>query len=302
MAESSQIHQLPVVFPSNGGSLLVGRIYRRTDDLTERQPTVLVTGSWLTVKEQMADRYARQLAARGFTAITFDFTGYGQSGGQLRQLEMPSQKIADITAAARFASTLSFVSARRIGYLGVCASAPYALAAIAGGAPISSFVSVAGWFHDTESVAGFYGGADGVRARLRWAGEALDTYLRTGELRTVPAYDAGNDRAGMMLELDYYGNPDRGAVPAWTNAMAEISWQPWLTFDGMAAASDVSVPSLFVHSDGCVFPDNVRTVITSMPGPAETVWSEGFQTDFYDLEPQVMVAVDAAAKHFGNTL
>ncbi len=33
------------------------------------------------------------------------------------------------------------------------------------------------------------------------------------------------------IELDYYANPRRGAVPEWKNEMAERSWLFWLTFD-----------------------------------------------------------------------
>jgi fermentation-respiration switch protein FrsA (DUF1100 family) len=91
--------------------------------LNERQPAVVVTGSWLTVKEQMADLYAARLAELGYTAITFDFAGFGDSGGDLRQVELPDRKIADIRAATEFVSTLSFVEPGRVGYLAVCASA-----------------------------------------------------------------------------------------------------------------------------------------------------------------------------------
>lgn len=115
----------------NGDIPLSARIYRSGDDLTERRPAVLVTGSWLTVKEQMAHHYARALAERGYTAITLDFSGFGESGGALRQAEIPARKIADITAAARYVAGLSFVRADRVGYLAICASAQYALRAIA---------------------------------------------------------------------------------------------------------------------------------------------------------------------------
>jgi hypothetical protein len=289
----------PILIPS-GGTTLAGRVYRRTDDPFERQPGVLVTGSWLTVKEQMADRYAAALAARGYTAITFDFAGWGQSGGELRQVEQPARKVADIVAAAAYASTLSLVRPGGIGYVGVCASAQYALAAIAQGARIGAFASVAGWFHDTASVAPFYGGPPGVAARLRRAGTATEHYLRTGELTTVPAYEAGNDRAGMFFELDYYADPARGAVPAWPNQMAELSWLPWLTFDGLASAAGVSVPTLFVHSDGCVFPDHIRTLRSSLRGPVEVAWGEGGQTDFYDQPSQVDFAVSAVDTHLSK--
>jgi uncharacterized protein len=289
----------PYVFLS-GDVPLAARVYRADDDLFTRQPAVLITGSWLTVKEQMAHHYATALAERGYTVFTFDFAGWGQSGGSPRHAEIPTRKIADIKTAAEFVSSLSYVS--DVGYLAICASAQYALAAIAGGARISSFASVAGWYHDTASVAPFYGGADGVNLRVARARPAFDEYLRTGTVLTVPAYEDGNDRAGMFFELDYYANPSRGVVPEWTNEMAEFSWIYWLTFDGLAAASRVSVPTLLVHGDDCVLPDNARSVHDRLAGPKELVWTAGGQIDFYDQPEQVALAVEAADNHFRRTL
>lgn len=295
------LHSSPMIIPS-GGSMLAGRVYRQTDDPTVRQPAVIVTGSWLTVKEQMAQLYAEALAARGYTAVTFDFSGFGESPGDPHHAELPGRKIADIDAVARHVSTLSYVSPGRVSHLGVCASAQYALAAAAGGAPFDALISVAGWFHDTASVAPFYGGVDGVRLRLKRAQHALETYRSTGEVVTVPAYSPGDDRAGMMLPLDYYADPERGAVSEWTNEMAELSWQPWLTFDGLARARNVTTPTLFVHSDGCVFPDNVRRLSDAIAGPVELVWADGEQTDFYDRPHQVGVALEAVDAFLSATV
>ncbi|HEX6309690.1 MAG TPA: alpha/beta hydrolase [Longimicrobiales bacterium] len=295
------VFQFPMVFPSDG-ALLAARVYRNIDDLVEPQPTVIVTGSWLTVKEQMPHTYALRLAERGLTAVTFDFTGFGRSGGAPRQLELPLRKIRDIIAAADFLSTLSFVSGRTAGHAGVCASAQYALAAIARGARIRAFASVAGWYHDAQSVAPFYGGADGVALRLGRAREALEVYATSGDVVTVPAYAPGDDRAGMFFDLDYYGQRGRGAVPEWKNAMAEMAWAGWLTFDGLSAASDVTVPTLMVHGEGCVLPENARAVYAALRGPKELVWTEGSQIDFYDQPRQVDAAVEAMVPHFGEVL
>jgi uncharacterized protein len=286
----------------NGEVPLAGCVYRDDVDILERQPTVLISGSWLTVKEQMADLYARALASQGFTSITFDFSGFGQSGGAPRQAEIPDRKISDIMAAARQVSRLSFVKPGGLGYLAICASAQYALAAIADGAEIASFASVAGWYHDTETVAPFYGGTEGVALRLARGRAALKEYVRTGKSPVVPAYEAGNDRAGMFFELEYYAEPSRGAVPSWANEMAEMSWLYWLSFDGLAAAPRVKIPALFVHSDGCVLPANVKAVRDRLAGQRELVWAEGGQTDFYDQREQVSLAANAAAEHFKKTL
>jgi fermentation-respiration switch protein FrsA (DUF1100 family) len=149
---------------------------------------VIVTGSWLTVKEQMPQLYATRLAERGYAAFTFDFTGFGESGGALRQAEIPDRKIADLIAAADFLTTVSLVEPDTIAHLAVCASAQYGLAAIARGSRVSRFASVAGWSHDEPSVAGFYGGQSGVEARLIAARDAAKRYETDGVVEMVPAY------------------------------------------------------------------------------------------------------------------
>jgi hypothetical protein len=75
------IFEFPMMFPADGVSL-VGRVYRNVDDLVTPQPTVAVTGAWLTVKEQMARTYALRLAEQGITAFTFDFTVSGRVGAR----------------------------------------------------------------------------------------------------------------------------------------------------------------------------------------------------------------------------
>lgn len=294
------VFEFPMVFPA-GGASLVGRIYRNVDDLVTPQPAVVVTGSWLTVKEQMPRTYALRLAEEGITAFTFDFTGFGQSGGAPRQLELPARKIADMAAAADFLSTMSCVSRGAVGHVGICASAQYALAAIARGARIRSFASIAGWYHDATSVAPFYGGAEGTRLRLGRARQALETWTKSGEVVMVPAYRPGDDRAGMFFELDYYANPQRGAVPEWKNEMAEMSWLFWLTFDGVRSAREVSVPTVMVHSDGCAFPEHAKAVHAALRGPKQLEWIEGGQIDFYD-QAQVTKSVAIVAPHFRATL
>lgn len=298
---AEHMHESPIVFSSNGIPL-VGTFFRNTDSLTTRQPCVVVSGSWLNVKEQMATTYARALAQRGYTTLVFDFAGWGESSGTLRHVEMPTAKARDIAAAVDIARSQSFVGPK-VGYLGVCASAQYALRAAAAGVAIDAFVSVAGWFHDAASVAPFYDGAEGVGRRMGRASDALAEYRKSGALRMVPAYAPGNERAGMAFEMDYYGNSKRGAVPAWKNEMAELSWLHWLAFDGLSAASDLATPTLFVHSDGCALPDNVKSVYARLGGEKKLAWIEkGTQTDYYDLPEYVELALEHATSWFAAKL
>src|SRR5687768_14467458 len=128
-------NEFPVVFHSQGVPL-AARLFRNVESLQVRQPGVMAMGSWLTVKEQMATTYARALAERGYTALVFDFSGFGESDGQPRHAEIPARKIGDIGAAVQFMRTLAFIDPDRIGCIAVCASAQYTLRALADGLPV----------------------------------------------------------------------------------------------------------------------------------------------------------------------
>jgi fermentation-respiration switch protein FrsA (DUF1100 family) len=295
------VHETPTVFVDQGCAL-AGAFFRDGDLGPTRQPALVVTGSWLNVKEQMAGLYARRLATQGFTTFVLDFANFGESDGPVRQAEIPTLKVSNLAAAARFLASQSFVDPERIGFLGVCASAQYGLRAIAEGAGFRSYAAVAGWFHDAASVAPFYGNADGVGMRLRRGADALQRWRRDRTVVMVPAYEAGNDRAGMHFELDYYGNASRGAVPSWKNEMAELTWQHWLMYDGLSPAAGVQTPALFVHSDGCALPDNAKLVHGRVRGRKELVWLDGTQQDYYDQPRQVDQATEHVVSWFRETL
>jgi fermentation-respiration switch protein FrsA (DUF1100 family) len=283
-----------VRFPS-GNKQLLGHLFRT--DAEARG--VLVTGSWTTVKEQMADLYARRLAEQGFTTLSFDFANFGESEGEPREFEDPASKIADIVAAARWLAAQGDVVGDTIGGLAVCASAGYMVEAIAAGAPISAFATVAAWLHDAGTVGQVYGGDEGVAAKKRTGEDALSAYRASGEVRYVPAYsDTDPDAAMGEMVKTYYGNSDRGAVPEWRNRFAVMSWPGWLGFDPIRRAPELRVPTLMVHSDGAAFPDNARRFEAALAGPHRLFWTDGTQLDFYDQPKQMETAVREAAGHF----
>ncbi|CAN5619845.1 hypothetical protein BH24ACT15_BH24ACT15_03850 [soil metagenome] len=173
-----------VRFPS-GTDILVGDLHRPVD-APDTGPAVVVTGSWTTVKEQMAGLYARRLAAEGLTALTFDFTGYGQSQGIIRDLEDPNQKAADINAAVGFLTTLDGVDAERIGAVAICASSGYTAVNAARDPRVASMALVAPRLHDPELVQPYYGGDDGVTTRIQAGQAARAAYEATGRVDYVP--------------------------------------------------------------------------------------------------------------------
>lgn len=283
----------------SGGRTLAGHLF--TPD--GPAPGVIVAGSWTTVKEQMADLYARKLNEAGFATLTFDFAGFGGSEGEPRQFESPERKIDDISAAARWLSGREEVLGGAVGGLAICASAGYMAHAIARGAPIRAFATVAAWLHDPGTVGEMYGGDDGVAERIRDGEAARRAFEADGEVRYVPAFSEDDPKAAMgEMVKSYYGDPAKGAVPEWTNRFAVMSWAGWLNFNGIEAAPGISVSTLMVHSEEAAFPNNVRRFASELRGPQRVLWRKGTQLDFYHAPAQADPAVEAVADHFRRTL
>lgn len=290
-----------VTFMSKGETM-AGVLHLPADHSARRLPGILVTGSWTTVKEQMAQNYAQELARQGYAALTFDFRNFGESGGKPRAYESPARKVEDFKAAAAFLQTLPEVDASRTGVLAVCASAGYAAQAINEGAPLKAYVAVAGWFHDRGSVGTIYGGDEGVASRIKAGEEARALFESSGEVRYVEAFDSEDQTAAMVGPFDYYASAERGGISAWDNRFALMSWPEWLTYDSVAAARALKVPSLFVHSDNAALAGNVKDIYESLTTPKELAWSSEDHFAFYD-DPQVVKrSTEAAVRHFAKYL
>ena len=289
----------------SGHAPMVGTLYLPAEARAgARLPGVVVTGAWMTVKEQMAGRYARELAARGIAAFVFDFRGWGESGGMVRQREEPSAKIADIAAASAALAARPEIDPARLGGLGICASAGYMVAAAASDPTrLRSVALVAPWLHDAAIVREVYGGEAGV-ARLVASGRAaLAGWATTGAQRFLPAAST-TDSSAVMFGVPYYTEADRGMVAAWRNQVDPAFWEGWLTFDGLAAAPQLTQPTVLVHSDAAAIPQGARRLLERV-GATDTkaLWLEKVtQFDFYDRAEPVRTASDAVAAHFARTL
>lgn len=289
-----------VTFAAGGGTVLTGNLF--LPDTGVHTPGVIVAGTWTSVKELMADRYAERLADQGIAALSFDFTGYGESGGQPRDFESPKLKTTDISAAVTFLAARPEVDAARIGALGVCAAAMYMSAAAVADPRVRSLALIAPWLHDPAICREVYGGAEGVAAKLKAADEARARYERTGQVDYVPVVSGTDPRAAMPMEIDFYLDPRRGGIPQWPNRFAVMAWQGWLEFDSIALAPYVTVPTVLVHSENAAIPEGARRFHTALTCPKQILWTTGTQFDFYDQEPNVTYATQAATTHFTKTL
>jgi hypothetical protein len=163
---------------------------------------------------------------------------------------------------------------------------------------VGAVALVAPWLHNADLVHAIYGGPEGVRTRLEAGRRALARYERTGEVQYVPAISNDEPLAPMPLGMDIYENPERGGIKQWPNQVAVQAWPEWLQYDPMRLAPFLTAPLLVVHSEDAAVPQGARAFLGAAAGTTTALWTAGTQLDFYDQEPQVSVAVQAAAEHF----
>lgn len=301
-AKTATLSLRRVTFQS-GETALAGTLFLPVNyHAGDRLPALVVTGAWMTVKEQMPTRYATEMAKRGFAALVFDFAGWGESGGRRRQFEDPARKIADIEAAVTFLKTRPEVDAARIGGLAICASSGYLVHAAANDKDIRAVALVAPWLHDRALVEETYSGKDGVAKLIARAREAEASYERTGKQTLVPAASR-TDKSAIMFDAPYYTEPDRGEIPQWRNEADPAFWEGWLTFDAQTASSSLTQPFFMVHSEAAAIPKGAHRFFASLKGMKGELWlPDVTQLDFYDRPDPVYKASNAVAAHFRNTL
>jgi uncharacterized protein len=295
----------------SGDNALVGVLYKPADlPANGKLSAIIVMGSWTTVKEQMASLYAQRLAERGFLALAFDFTGYGESAGKDRNVESAKLKVQDIKAATTYLLSRSDVDGGKVAGLGVCASAGYLAVAAAEDARIKSYVGVAPWLHNAEIVKALYGGEEAVAKRIVDSKAAQKVYVESKKVQYIPGISTTDPSAAMYGDFfgsapwDYYTNTSRGRVPQWPDQFAVMAWEEWLTFDPIAIAPKVKQPVLLIGGPSIATPQGAEQFFAQLPNATkEKLWIEGpNQLDFYDQAQYVTQAVEGAAKWFSKTL
>ena len=295
-----------VSFTSDGLKLAGNLYYPGNYQEGQKYPAIIVSGSWTTVKEQMAGLYAQKLAENGFITLAFDFRNFGESEGEPRFYESPQLKVEDIKNAVSYLEKMHEVDDLSIGAFGVCAGAMYTLMAASEDKRIKSVVTTASWLHDAEAVKIFYGGEEGVNAKIDAAQKAKVNYAENGVVEYIPAISTEDESAAMYGPFDYYLNPERGAIEEWSaDKFAVMSWEDWLRTDPMPTAKDLTCPTLMIHSDGAVLPQYTKNYFAKVASDDKKLhWikteleSPYHQFSFYDQDNEVNESVEIASKWF----
>lgn len=269
-------------------------------------PALVLTGPLTGVKEQVTGTYARGLADHGFVTLAIDHRNFGASEGTPRQHEDATGKLHDLRDATSYLATRHEVDEQRLGCVGVCLGAGYALRHSAFDPRIRAVALIAGAYNDpAEMRAGM--GAEGYRRVMADLAAAAQRQFATGEVEYIPAVAQQGGEAAMPGDEPwrYYGT-DRAPSAGWVNRVTRLSIRELLTLDAAGAIDFLApTPLLVVHgrTDAYCSPEGAARIYDRASGPRDICWLDTSEhIDLYDNPRFVGPAIERTAAFLADRL
>lgn len=240
---SDKVTRQAVTFKNRYGITIVGDLYLPKDGGSKPLAALAIGGPFGAVKEQSSGLYANTMAERGFVAIAFDPSYTGESGGELRNIASPDINTEDFSAAVDFLGLQKNVDKDRIGIIGICGFAGFALNASAVDKRVNAVATTSMYDMSRVNAKGYYDKmtteertkALEQMSEQRW--KDAEKGIPALSLNNLPEKLQGNEPQFVVDYFNYYKTP-RGFHPrsinsngAWT-ATTAISFMnmPLLTY------------------------------------------------------------------------
>lgn len=285
---------------TSAGESIIGLLCLPTSGAGKR-PGVVLLGPFGYVKEQSPAEYATRLANAGMAALIFDPRSCGESDGQPRRHESPSNKIADAHAAIDYLARRPEVEATRLGALGICQGCSEMIAVAVAEPRIRALALISGQYLYAQNIDKFFsGGGPTLQQRIARGRVAKARYDDTGQVDYTDVVSLTDKSAGlpwppihdwyMPWTSEKWGTPGR-----WENRYTTMSDAEVWTFDVDPHARKLHAPTLVVHgemSDGG--PEAAQHVFEQMPAKNKhlSIVRGVFHTRFYD-DPLVIEPTSA---------
>jgi pimeloyl-ACP methyl ester carboxylesterase len=105
---------------TSGGDSCAAWLYRPDDPAGEQSglPVVVLAHGFTATREESLVRFAERFADAGMLALTFDYRGFGDSGGDERQVLSIRRQLEDVAAALSFARSVAGVDPAKVALWG----------------------------------------------------------------------------------------------------------------------------------------------------------------------------------------
>lgn len=279
----------------------------------KKYPAIITVHPGGGVKEQTSGLYAMKLAAKGFITLAFDASHQGESEGEPRYIEIPTERVEDIKSAVDYLTTLPQVDAEAIGVLGICAGGGYSLSAAQTEHRIKAVGTVSAVDVGNIARQGWDGTFNDVDAQLK-ALEAIAAQ-RSAEANGAPIrYDhivpeqneITADTPNDIVEASEYYRTPRGQHPNSKNLAMFSGGDSVFTFHAFSDLETLlTQPVLLIAGTkaGSLWQSELAYNKSTAAKSRELFLIEGAtHMDLYDGEKYVNRAVDKLEKFFRQNL
>lgn len=276
-------------------------------DESKKYPAIVCVHPGGGVKEQTSGLYAENLSKQGFITLAFDASYQGESGGEPRLLEDPSERVEDVHCAVDYLTTLPYVDVDNIGVLGICAGGGYAINASQSNHRIKAVAGIS-----SVDIGGLFRaqGKEASLATIQAANVQRTAEANGAELQYIPwvpnsLEEIDENTTTLMREAyDYYRTP-RAQHPNSTNRFLFRSVEKILTFSAFSNLDTLLTQPLLIiagaEADTLMFSEEAYEKAASED--KELFLIEGAtHVDMYDIPKYVNPALEKLTIFFNKNL
>tara|TARA_Y100001960_G_C14770075_1_gene879389 strand:- start:135 stop:1067 length:933 start_codon:yes stop_codon:yes gene_type:complete len=300
------LNEVTFISKTMGGDLkLAGHLHAPDDfDSSKKYPTIVFTGPFNQVKEQMALVYGKKLAKKGFIFLAFDHQGYGDSEGQIRHYEYAPARIEGIHDAISFLRMQDFVDRENLYGIGACAGATHMAYTALTDKRMKKIAVVSGMLINplVQFLVNNKKKSDEI---LLKANEARQKYYETNVIEPFDALQIDESKDSKIRDqregYDYYMTERAGAQtnPNYTHLTPEFFVEDMARHSARAIARYITTPTLTIY--GSKASTKLFSILFNFAKkkPKKKVVIKGAShVDLYDVDKYVDQVVDHITAYF----
>jgi fermentation-respiration switch protein FrsA (DUF1100 family) len=249
------------------------------------------------VKEVWLGDYAEELCNAGYITLTFDYRGFGESGGEPRRRMVPQAQVEDVRNALTWLETRAEVDPTRLAVFGLSLGASVATAVAGTDSRVRAGIAVAGP-GDFERVWRNFPGFESFYQKIVQARRA---FVATGELSyiQVPRLLRSDPKTAALLEAEV------GKYPTWDLGVTFESLYDLMSFKPENVCATISPGAMLwvlPGADELIGRMELLSMYAKARPPRKLLTLDGIEhAEIYNhgrgFDPIVQAAVEWLAEH-----